>query len=134
MTHMHITATLTNAEQSNVIEVTTNGNPKQLSIPSKPGGKGSLVNGGELLFLALATCFCNDIYREAAKRQLKIKSVEVNVSGTFGSEGEPGQNIQYSAKVDSDASEEEISDLITYVDKIAEVHNTLRVGTAVRLV
>jgi uncharacterized OsmC-like protein len=57
-----------------------------------------------LLFLALATCFCNDIYREAAKR-LKVQSVEVIVSGEFGGEGEPGSNIEYKAKIESDGSE-----------------------------
>jgi uncharacterized OsmC-like protein len=35
------------------------------------------------LFLALATCYCNDIYREAAKRNIKVDSVEVEVEGTF---------------------------------------------------
>jgi hypothetical protein len=31
-------------------------------------GGGSSANGGELLCLALATCYCNDVYREAKKR------------------------------------------------------------------
>jgi uncharacterized OsmC-like protein len=30
------------------------------------------------LFLALASCYCNDIYREAAKRNIKVERVEVN--------------------------------------------------------
>jgi uncharacterized OsmC-like protein len=59
--------------------------------------------------------------------------VEVIVSGEFGGEGDPGFNIQYEAKVDGDATEEEIKDLILYVDKVAEVHNTLRVATQVTL-
>jgi uncharacterized OsmC-like protein len=42
-----------------------------------------------LLFLALATCYCNDIFREAAKQGLKIDGVEVKVEGEFGAEGEP---------------------------------------------
>ena len=37
-----------------------------LSIAPRPAG-GSSVSGGELLFLALATCYCNDIYREGAR-------------------------------------------------------------------
>jgi uncharacterized OsmC-like protein len=85
------------------------------------------------LFLALATCFCNDIYREAAKGQIEITAVEVNVSGEFGGEGEPGFNIQYVPKVVANATAEEIQDLLTYVDKVSEVHNTLRVGTKVIL-
>lgn len=130
---MQISASVLNTGQQNEVKVTTNSASKQLSIPSKTEGNGSSVNGGELLFLALATCFCNDIYREAKKRQMEIKSVEVIVSGEFGAEGKPGFNIQYEAKVDSDATKEEIRNLILYVDQVAEVHNTLRVGTPVTL-
>jgi uncharacterized OsmC-like protein len=104
-----------------------------LSIAPKPTG-GSSVTGGELLFLALATCFCNDIYREAAKRDIKVKSVEVEVSGDFAAEGKPASNIVYHAKVDADASDEKIQELIKYTDSVAEVQNTLRVGTPVTLV
>jgi uncharacterized OsmC-like protein len=130
---MHITASILNTNKQNEVRVMTNSTQKQLTILPKAEGKGSSVNGGELLFLALATCFCNDIYREAAKRGLDITSVEVNVSGEFGGEGEPGYNIQYEAKVDSSATAEEIRNLIVYVDKVAEVHNTLRLGTPVSL-
>jgi uncharacterized OsmC-like protein len=130
---MQISASILNNGEQNEVKVTTNSASKQLLIPPKPEGNGSSVNGGELLFLALATCFCNDIYREATERQMGIKSVQVNVSGEFGSEGKPGFNIQYEAKVDSDATEEEIKNLIWYVDQVAEVHNTLRVGTPVTL-
>ncbi|HTH31625.1 MAG TPA: OsmC family protein [Lacibacter sp.] len=130
---MHISASVRNAAQQNEVLVTTNHVSKQVTIPAKTEGMGSSVNGGELLFLALATCFCNDVYREAAKRKLKINSVEVKVSGEFGAEGEPGRNIQYEVNVDADAEEAIINELIAYVDKIAEVHNTLRVGTAVTL-
>jgi uncharacterized OsmC-like protein len=130
---MHITASILNTNKQNEVRVMTNSTQKQLTILPKAEGKGSSVNGGELLFLALATCFCNDIYREAAKRGLEITSVEVNVSGEFGGEGEPGYNIQYEAKVDSSATAEEIRNLIVYVDKVAEVHNTLRLGTPVSL-
>lgn len=103
-----------------------------LSIAPKPTG-GSSVTGGELLFLALATCFCNDIYREAAKRDIKVKSVEVEVSGDFAADGKPASNIVYHAKVDADASDEKIQELITYTDSVAEVQNTLRVGIPVTL-
>ena len=130
---MQISASVTNAGDENCVKVTTNGNTKELAIPAKVTGKGAAINGGELLFLAIATCFCNDIYREAVKRQMEVESVEVFVSGEFGGEGEPGFNIQYDAKVVSNATSDEIKALISYVDKIAEVHNTLRAGVPVAL-
>lgn len=131
---MNISATIKNSLQQNEISVTTEGNSKTVAIPSKSQGQGSSVNGGELLFLALATCFCNDIYREATKRKMNITSVDVTVSGQFGKEGEAGSNITYQTKVVApEHTQNEIDDLIFYVDKIAEIHNTLRNGVSVTL-
>lgn len=132
---MQISASIKNSDQQHHIVVSTEGNEKILVIPTKAEGYGSSVNGGEFLFLSLATCFCNDIYREAAKRKMEISLVEVKVSGEFGKEGEPGSNISYEAKVESvNSSAEEIEALVEYVDGIAEIHNTLRKGVEVRRV
>jgi uncharacterized OsmC-like protein len=131
---MNISASIRNANKQNDIVVATNNNEKKIAIPAKAEGGGSSVNGGELLFLSLAVCCCNDIYREAAKRNMEINSVEVNVSGEFRKEGEPGFNIHYSADVRSaSSSQEQIYDLIKYVDTIAEIQNTLRKGVSVTL-
>jgi len=43
--------------------VQTDNDFKPITIEPKATGYGSSINGGELLLLALATCFCNDIYR-----------------------------------------------------------------------
>jgi organic hydroperoxide reductase OsmC/OhrA len=130
---MNIWATIKNSGSKNDITVSTNNNEKKISIPAKAEG-GSLINGGELLFLSLATCFCNDIYREAARRNMQINSVEVNVTGEFGKEGEPGSNINYHVHVvSSTSSQQQIEELIKYVDTVAEIHNTLRKGVSVQL-
>jgi len=132
---MQISARIFNREQQNELVVDTDGNSKKLSIPSKTAGKGSSVNGGELLFAALATCACNDIYREAAKRNLNIHAVEVEVDGEFGKEGEPGRKIKYSIKITApELTPEEINELITRTDDLVEIHNTLRAGADVQLV
>ncbi|MDJ1495380.1 OsmC family protein [Cytophagaceae bacterium DM2B3-1] len=131
---MIISATIRNSNQENDITVSTNTNTREVSIPGKTDGRGSSVNGGELLFLALATCFCNDVYREAARREMQIELVEVTVSGEFGKEGEAGSNITYTATIQSsNSSSEQIKDLILHVDKVAEIHNTLRKGVSVSL-
>jgi hypothetical protein len=46
-----------------------------------------------MLFLALASCQCNDIYREAKKRGMAVELVEVGGSGEFGAGGETARNI-----------------------------------------
>lgn len=131
---MKITATISNQYKNNTVEVATEGSIKSLSIQSKSSGYGSAVNGGELLFLALATCVCNDIYREAAKRQIEVSSVDVKVTGEFGGEGDPGRNIVYEVSVISPThGKEQIDALIHCVDTIAEIHKTLRQGSAVEL-
>lgn len=128
-----MSATLRNSLEKNDARVQTEGNSRILTIPSRPDGYGSAVNGGELLLLALATCICNDIYREAGKKNIAISGVEVTASCEFGPEGEPGSDFRYKVFVTSNASEEEISDLINHTDKMAEIHNTLRTGVQVTL-
>lgn len=76
---MKISAKVENTKDNHHVALQTNENVHSITIPSKSTGYGSSVNGGELLFLALATCYCNDIYREAAKRNIRLERVEVNV-------------------------------------------------------
>jgi uncharacterized OsmC-like protein len=113
--------------------VRTNETFQTIPIPVKSSGYGSGVNGGELLMLALATCYCNDIYREAAKLKMVITGVQVECEADFEKEGEAGSNIIYSVKIDSPATPDEIESLIMRTDAVAEIHNTLRRGVEVRL-
>lgn len=113
--------------------VTTEGVSRSVAIASRTSGYGSSLNGGELLFLALATCYCNDIYREAKKRGLEVTRVTVDVEGDFGAEGEPARNVRYRARVAAKAPEGVIRDLIQATDRLAEIQNTLRVVTPVEL-
>ncbi|HST05426.1 MAG TPA: OsmC family protein [Chloroflexia bacterium] len=123
---MKIRARVENSEGRHEAVVSTNGQAQQIPIPPKQSGFGSAANGGELLFLALATCYCNDIYREASKRGIVVQQVEVEVEGDFGGPGEPPLNINYGAKVTADASKEEIEALMRYTDTVAEIQNSLR--------
>jgi organic hydroperoxide reductase OsmC/OhrA len=131
---MKISAGVQNSAGRHEVTLRTNENVHSIAIPPKPTGLGSSANGGELLFLALATCYCNDIYREAAKRGLKVEQVEVEVEGDFGAEGEPAKHVTYRAKVTARASEAEIRELMSQTDRVAEIQNTLRVETPVSLV
>jgi organic hydroperoxide reductase OsmC/OhrA len=130
---MKITASVENSRDANRVTVQTNDLVQELSIPGKSAGPGSAVNGGELLCLALATCFCNDIYREAKKKNISIRKVSVEASGEFAAEGEPGYNISYTAKVEGEATDAELAELIRHTDTVAEIQNTLRAGVKVSL-
>jgi organic hydroperoxide reductase OsmC/OhrA len=131
---MHISASIINSLNRNVVTVATNGAEKHLQITPRETGYGSSINGGEMLLVALATCYCNDIYREAAQRNMTVESVEVACFADFGGPGEPGSNFRYEVQVTSNASKAEIDELIRHTDQIAEIHNTLRKGVKVDLI
>lgn len=130
---MKINARIQNSMNDHQVTLQTEQNVHSINIPPKASGFGSSANGGELLLLAVATCYCNDIYREAAKRNIKVERVEVEVDGDFGAEGEPAKNVVYRAKVAAQASEEEIRELMHFTDTVAEIHNTFRIETPVTL-
>ena len=130
---MKINARIQNSRNDHQVTLQTDDNIHSINIPPKASGFGSSANGGELLLLAVATCYCNDIYREAAKRNIQIESVEVEVKGDFGAEGEPAKNVVYGARVEAHASEEDIQELMRFTDTVAEIHNTFRVETPVVL-
>jgi organic hydroperoxide reductase OsmC/OhrA len=128
-----IAARIRNTFEDHQVTVATNGTEHVLDIPSRQGGYGSGANGGELLFLALATCYCNDIYREAAVRGIVVERVEVEVDGQFGGIGEPAQGIRYRAKVAARADVAAIEALMRHTDGVSEIQNTLRLGMPVLL-
>ena len=130
---MKINARIQNSRNDHEVTLQTDDNIHSINIPPKASGFGSSANGGELLLLAVATCYCNDIYREAAKRNIQIERVEVEVKGDFGAEGEPAKNVVYGVRVEAHASEEEIQELMRFTDTVAEIHNTFRVETPVVL-
>jgi len=130
---MKISASVRNASTHHEVSVSTGESTQALAIPHKPSGQGSGVNGGEFLMLALATCYCNDLYREAARLGMPIEAVEVQVSAEFPGIGLAATNITYTARVTSPASTTEIAELLRVTDAVAEIHNTVRLGVPVTL-
>ena len=116
------------------VRLETNGRVHELAVPPRPDGRGSSVNGGELLFFALATCYVNDVYREAARRGVEVTSILVQARGQFAeAPGSPAEGISYDATVEGAAPEAELLALLRATDELAEIHNTLRRGTPVIL-
>ena len=130
---MQISALVTNSGTSHNVSVSTNGSSQSLPVPAKTSGNGSGINGGEFLMLALATCYCNDLYREAQRMGISLSRIEVEAKAEFAGVGLAARNIQYRANVESSASPEKITDLIRQTDAVAEVHNTIRAGVPVVL-
>jgi organic hydroperoxide reductase OsmC/OhrA len=130
---MKVSARIEDNQGHHTVTLQTDGKAHALTSPPEPSGSGSSANGGEWLFLALATCYCNALYREAAKRNIRIERVEVEVEGNFGAEGEPARDVVCHAKVAAQASVREIIELMRHTNQVAEIQNTLRAATQVNL-
>jgi organic hydroperoxide reductase OsmC/OhrA len=128
-----ISAHLSHAATDHRVSLTTGGTAKTLAVPARADGPGSAVNGGEFLMLALATCYCNDLYREAKRLGIRLDAVEVEASAEFDGIGLAATNIRYRARVSTDADDQILARLLRETDAVAEVHNTIRSGAAVAL-
>jgi organic hydroperoxide reductase OsmC/OhrA len=130
---MEISATVTSSPLAHEAIVRTGTASQSLAVPAKATGLGSSINGGEFLMLALATCYCNDLYREAQRLRIPIEGAQVEATAEFPGVGLAAAHIRYRAVVKSSASAEAIALLLRETDAVAEVHNTVRAGVPVEL-
>jgi organic hydroperoxide reductase OsmC/OhrA len=130
---MEISAAVTSSASGHEAIVRTGTVSQSLAVPAKATGLGSSINGGEFLMLALATCYCNDLYREAARLGIPIEGAQVEATAEFPGVGLAATNIRYRAVVKSSADAEAIAQLLSETDAVAEVHNTVRAGVPVEL-
>ena len=131
---MEIKAIVTSSAERHDVVVRTGASSRSLNIPSTSSGGGSGVSGGEFLLLAVATCYCNDLYREAERLGVPLDCVEVEASAEFPGVGLAATNIRYRAKVASSAPASAVARLLLETDTVAEVHNTIRAGLPVQFV
>jgi uncharacterized OsmC-like protein len=101
--------------------------------PADGGGWDLGFNGGELLHLAVAGCVSNDLFREARVLGLQLTRVVITAQGEFTGTPPTSSGIAYSVEVWGDAPAVALRELVARVDAIAEIPNSLRQGTAVRL-
>jgi organic hydroperoxide reductase OsmC/OhrA len=130
---MRIAALVQNTGRDHHVIVSTDGISHDLAISAKASGAGSSVNGEKFLMLALATCYCNDIYREAVRLSIPVDSVEVEATADFDGIGLVAKNATSRARVSSPASAADIEPLLHQTDVVAEVQNTVRTGVGVSL-
>lgn len=127
---MQISARVVSAPGQHAVSVRTDDAEQPLAVPPRTGG-GSAVNGGEFLMLALATCYANDLYREARRLGMELTQVEVEATASFEGVGLAASDVRYRARVQSPAPPEAVERLLRETDAVAEVHNTLRTGVPV---
>lgn len=98
--------------------------------PAEAGGGGKGFNGGQLLYLAVAGCISNDLFREAPRFAVELDSVRVTVEGDFSGEPAVSDAIRYDVEL---SGRGDLDALVREVDRIAEIPNSLRQGAPVTL-
>jgi uncharacterized OsmC-like protein len=101
--------------------------------PVDGGGRGLGFNGGQLLYLAIGGCVSNDLFREAAARGIRLTTVRVVVRGDFSGDPAVSDPVAYDVELAGEATSDQLEELVAYVDAIAEIPNSVRSGTEVRL-
>ena len=92
--------------------------------PTEEGGGGRGFNGGQLLYLAVAGCISNDLFREAPRLGVELDS------GDFSGDPAVSDAITYDVELSGSG---DLDALVREVDRIAEIPNTLRQGAPVSL-
>jgi putative redox protein len=101
--------------------------------PVEAGGGALGFNGGELLHLAVAGCISNDLFREASAGGIRLRRVRVTARGEFAGTPAVSSGVEYEVEVEGDADHERLEELVAHVDAVAEIPNSLRRGTPIRL-
>jgi uncharacterized OsmC-like protein len=93
--------------------------------PVAAGGGGLGFNGGQLLYLSVAACWSNDLYREAATMGITLHGVEITVDGDFPERGSASTPITVSVDVRGNAPEARLRELVAEVERVAEIPRTI---------
>ena len=81
--------------------------------------------------IALTTCRCNDLNREAERLGIISSAFGVEASADFEGIGIAERNIRYRGRLNYIASADAVAKLIRETDAAVKVHNTPRAGVDV---
>jgi putative redox protein len=101
--------------------------------PVGAGGRGRGFNGGQLMYLAVAACISNDLYREAATAGIQLTRVAITVDGDFPGRGSVSSPIAVDVELEGNASSQALEQLLDEVDRVAEIPASIRHGTPVSI-
>lgn len=112
-------------------------------MPAKAGGEETAPTPGALGRGALASCYAMSIVAWAARRQIPIESVQVEVQADFDARGELGmddsippgyQEVRYVISVDSPAPADEVAELIEVADRYSPYVDVFARGQSMKRV
>ena len=97
------------------------------------GGGGLGFNGGQLLYMSIAACWSNDLYREAATMGIELDGVEISVDGDFPARGSGSTPVTVEVVVRSRAPEDKVRAIIAEVERVAEIPRAIREGPPIEV-
>ena len=89
--------------------------------------------GGEILTFAAGVCFYNNIRRVANDRNLSLASVEVEAIAETSGDPTETREVILKPKIESDASEQEIQEVVNQALDMSYVADMLRHSVNVEL-
>jgi organic hydroperoxide reductase OsmC/OhrA len=98
----------------------------------RAGGTGMGLNGGQVLALAIGTCFSNDLQTVADAMGVAIVDFTLEIRMAFGGEPRIAQRIDMDVDVTLDAGHDP-AELIAEARRITVIANTLKAGTEVAI-
>ena len=101
--------------------------------PVEGGGEASGSTEGNSSTSRSPAVISNDLFREARAEGISLSDVRVTVRGDFSGDPAVSEEIEYDVANDGEAPPEELRAPVERVDRIAEIPNSLRAGTPVRL-
>jgi putative redox protein len=100
--------------------------------PLEKGGADQGPLGGEYQLVALGGCFTSHLLAAIRARELSVKSVKVEVTGTL--DGAPERFTEFAMKVTAVCEDvEELRKVVTIAERACQVVNTLRPNVPVRI-
>ena len=108
------------------------------TIVGSPDGADLVIDGspdvgGRLLCLAAVGCYANTLFAETVRRGITVRSIDVDAELDWIEHPVRAQNVTLRVRVEADADEPTLMELVERADRASEVANALRLGVAVRV-
>jgi putative redox protein len=113
----------------------------QTDEPRPLGGTDAAVDPMELVLAAVGTCITVGWVTQAVQRGVEVRGLEVRVTGTYdlrgylalGGDARPGfQAIDYTVRVDSDASPESLEEIRAAVEATSPMFDNVKNATPLK--
>ncbi|MGE3704049.1 MAG: OsmC family protein [Vicinamibacterales bacterium] len=89
--------------------------------------------GGQLLGMAVAACFANTIISEATARGVWLRGLDVGAEIEWVDDPPRTRHVTVHVRVEADASEPSVMELVEHADRVSRVSNAIRLGVPVRV-